>query len=148
MSVGGLFVLLNMDFMGMILLVVYVGAIAILFVFVLMMLNLTSFDIEDRVSQVLPSVGFISIFVVVQMFSVNAASKIPAYSSSYLEPITISPLQIFGEKFYTSFDVYFILSSLVLLVAMVGTIVLTLNVNLASKKQYSFAQTVRKNNDF
>eukprot|EP00493_Phyllostaurus_siculus_P027236 UN27583 len=57
-----------MDFMGMILLVVYVGAIAILFVFVLMMLNLTSFDIEDRVSQVLPSVGFISIFVVVQMF--------------------------------------------------------------------------------
>lgn len=131
-----------MNFVGMVLLVVYVGAIAVLFIFIIMMLNLTSFESDYGITHILPAVIIIAICIVTQIFVLNSTST-SLLDSNFLEPITLSSIQIMGQKFYTLFDVYLVVSSLVLLVAMVGTIVLTLSLNQTSKKQDIFNQISR-----
>ena len=135
--------MLNLDFVGMVLLIVYVGAIAILFVFVIMMLNLSKVETELNINYILPLVLLIIISFVTQIVIVGDSENYFNQLGNLLQPLTLSSIQTTGFKFYTTFSSYLIVSSLILLVAMVGTIVLTLTSNQTSKKQNIFNQITR-----
>lgn len=143
LNVASLFIILNLDFVGMILLIVYVGAIAILFVFVIMMLNLSKLETELNINYILPLVLLITISFITQIMVIGNTEIYFNDLNNFLEPISFSGIQITGTKFYTIFDSYLIISSLILLIAMVGTIVLTLTSNQTSKKQNLFNQITR-----
>lgn len=142
-NAAALFVLLNLDFMGMILLIIYVGAIAILFVFVIMLLNITSENLEININNLLPLVLFIVLSVITQVNVTGKSNISHSLESEIIQPINLSNPQILASKFYSLFDIYLILPSLILLIAMVGTIVLILSYNQTSKKQNLFIQVTR-----
>nr|YP_007516989.1 NADH dehydrogenase subunit 6 [Chrysaora quinquecirrha]ADY15496.1 NADH dehydrogenase subunit 6 [Chrysaora quinquecirrha] len=142
-NVGALFMLLNVNFVGMILLIVYVGAIAILFIFIIMMLNLTSFESEITNVHILPLSLLIVLSLTSQIMVTNSFSIDSNSSIEFITPTLILPVQAIAQKFYTFFGSYLIISSLILLVAMVGTIVLALSYNQTSKKQDLFTQINR-----
>ena len=143
LNVASLFIILNLDFVGMVLLIVYVGAIAILFVFVIMMLNLSKLETELNINYILPLVLLIIISFVTQIIIVGDSETHFNQLGDLLQPLTFSSIQTTGFKFYSIFNSYLIISSLILLVAMVGTIVLTLTSNQTSKKQNIFNQIIR-----
>lgn len=140
-NIGAIFIILNINFVGMILLIVYVGAIAILFVFVIMMLNLISLNFETTNTNILPLSLLIVISLTSQIIITNSFST--SFSEDFILPLLISSIQSIGQSFYTIYGSYLIISSLILLVAMVGTIVLTLSYNQTSKKQDMFVQLTR-----
>lgn len=142
-STGALFMLLNINFVGMILLIIYVGAIAILFVFIIMMLNLITLDLEITNTHILPLSLLIVLSLASQIMVANNFSFASNNSTELINPLLLEPIQTIGQELYTTFGSYLIISSLVLLVAMVGAIVLTIYYNQTSKKQNSFIQISR-----
>nr|AVP26547.1 NADH dehydrogenase subunit 6 [Cyanea nozakii] len=138
-----LFVLINLDFMGMILLVVYVGAIAVLFVFVIMLLNISSENNNLDIYNILPAIVLITLSIVTQITLSGKISNNSVLNQDILKPINFSNPKVLASKFYSLFDIYLIIPSLILLVAMVGTIILTLPESFSSKKQQIFVQTTR-----
>nr|QQY98451.1 NADH dehydrogenase subunit 6 [Chrysaora quinquecirrha] len=142
-STGALFMLLNINFVGMILLIIYVGAIAILFVFIIMMLNLISLDLEITNTHILPLSLLVVLSLASQIMVANNFSFAFNNNTELINPLLLQPIQTIGQKLYTTFGPYLIISSLVLLVAMVGAIVLTIHYNQTSKKQDSFVQINR-----
>ena len=111
--------------------------------FVIMLLNITSENLEININNLLPLVLLIVLSIIVQV-SVTGKSNIShSLELEIIQPINLSNPQILASKFYSMFDIYLILPSLILLVAMVGTIVLILSHNQTSKKQDLFIQTTR-----
>nr|ANA57060.1 NADH dehydrogenase subunit 6 [Pyramimonas parkeae]ANA57064.1 NADH dehydrogenase subunit 6 [Pyramimonas parkeae] len=149
-NVAGLLILLGLDFFAMVFLVVYVGAIAVLFLFVVMMLNIKLVEINENLLRYLPIGGLIGIIFLLEIFLILDSDLIP-FSSNY--PFYIqwpalithaSNIQSVGVLIYTYFCYYFIVASLILLVAMIGAIVLTMHKNVAVKKQEVFEQNTRE----
>lgn len=203
-NAAGLLVLLNLDFFAMIFLIVYVGAIAVLFLFVVMMLNIKLAEINENVLRYLPIGGAIGLLFVFEILLVIDNDLIPVlvfpesqnhvFSSGFLGTIEIffykiqglwshSPseyrqdleillshsssfedsasaaegayiewasktqsktnIEALGQIIYTYYSFYFILASLILLVAMIGAIVLTMHKGIAVKRQEVFEQNTR-----
>nr|YP_009310459.1 NADH dehydrogenase subunit 6 [Pyramimonas parkeae]YP_009310496.1 NADH dehydrogenase subunit 6 [Pyramimonas parkeae]AOT98941.1 NADH dehydrogenase subunit 6 [Pyramimonas parkeae]AOT98942.1 NADH dehydrogenase subunit 6 [Pyramimonas parkeae] len=150
-NVAGLLILLGLDFFAMVFLVVYVGAIAVLFLFVVMMLNIKLIEINENLLRYLPIGGLIGIIFLLEIFLILDSDLIPfssQFSSFYIQwPALIthaSNIQSVGVLIYTYFCYYFIVASLILLVAMIGAIVLTMHKNVAVKKQEVFEQNTRE----
>ncbi len=130
-NAAGLFVLMGAEFLAMILVVVYVGAVAVLFLFVVMMLDVDLVEMRQGFLQYLPIGGLIGLILLVQLILVfgawvtapeaGAVAGIPI-----LPPDRISNTQVLGRVLYTKYIYLFQASGLILLVAMVGAIVLTL----------------------
>lgn len=143
-NVSGLFILLNAEFLAMLLIIVYVGAIAVLFLFVVMMLNVDSMDLKKRIRPFLPILLMISIIIFGEIFLFEKISIIENYQISTLFPINqnISNIKSIGNVLYTDFILPFQISGAALFVAMIGAILLTLkNENKkTSKKQDIFKQ--------
>lgn len=201
-NAAGLLVLLNLDFFAMIFLIVYVGAIAVLFLFVVMMLNIKLAEINENILRYLPIGGFIGLLFVFEILLVIDNDLIPVlvfpesqnhvFSSGLLGTIEIfvykiqglwsqSPseyrgdlenllsssqsfqdslsassyiewasktqsktnIEALGQIIYTYYAFYFILASLILLVAMIGAIVLTMHKGISVKRQEVFEQNTR-----
>ena len=153
-SISCLFIMIGAEFLGMIMLIVYVGAVAILFLFVVMMLNVAQqksewFTSRDKsthipVGLLVSLIIFFELIVVIGGWKykpdlVNAAS-IDINSST-------TNTQMLGNIIYTDYIHLFQLSGMILLVAMIGAIVLTFRTRSGVKKQSYFKQISREKKD-
>ena len=129
-NASGLFVLLGAEFLAMILVVVYVGAVAVLFLFVVMMLDINFVKLREGFLQYLPFGALLGIVLIIELgilfltrsFSENSLSK-------FVESPEINEIEntkLIGQVLYTDYFYLFQISGLILLVAMVGSITLTL----------------------
>ena len=145
-NASGLFVLLGAEFLAMILIVVYVGAVAVLFLFVIMMLDVDFLELREGFIQYLP-VGVVigGIFLFELLLTVGAWVINPTVSKTITAPIptNVSNTEALGLVLYTKYVHYFQLSGMVLLVAMIGAIVLTLRHKASVKRQDINVQNAR-----
>lgn len=129
-NAAGLFVLLGAEFLAMILVVVYVGAVAVLFMFVVMMLDINFVEMRQGFLQYLPVGALIGLVLLVELLVV-VGSWIVSPEAALLvaspipPPDAISNTHAIGQILYTKYIFLFQASGMVLLVAMIGAIVLT-----------------------
>jgi NADH-quinone oxidoreductase subunit J len=145
-NAAGLFVLMGAEFLAMILIVVYVGAVAVLFLFVIMMLDVDFAELREGFIQYLP-VGIVigGIFMFELLLTVGAWVINPGVAKTITAPIptNVSNTEALGLVLYTKYIHYFQLAGMVLLVAMIGAIVLTLRHKANVKRQDINAQNAR-----
>jgi NADH-quinone oxidoreductase subunit J len=147
-NAAGLFVLLGAEFLAMILIVVYVGAVAVLFLFVVMMLDVDFAELKQGALQYLP-IGILTggIFLVELLFVVFFWVLGPGTQQAITSPIPplaqISNTEAIGLVLYTRYVYYFEVAGLILLVAMVGAIVLTLQHRVRVRRQNISEQVAR-----
>ena len=145
-NASGLFVLLGAEFLAMILIVVYVGAVAVLFLFVIMMLDVDFAELREGFMEYLPFGLVIGGIFLAELIAVALGWAIgPTVSSAVTAPIPadVSNTEAIGLVLYTRYIHYFQLSGLVLLVAMIGAIVLTLRHKAGIKRQDISVQVAR-----
>ncbi len=129
-SAAGLFVLMGAEFLAMLLVVVYVGAVAVLFLFVVMMLDINFTELRQGVMQHMPLGVLIGLILLIELATLafawnfgddvakNAASPVPIDAS-------VTNTEALGVLLYTDYIFIFQTAGLILLVAMIGAIVLT-----------------------
>ena len=137
---AGLFVLLGAEFLAMILVVVYVGAVAVLFMFVVMMLDINYVEMRQGFLQYLPIGGLIGLILLVELIVVLGGWHLaPELAVSAAAPMStdfsVNNTQALGQLLYTHYIYLFQAAGLILLVAMVGAIVLTHRKRTGVKKQ-------------
>jgi NADH-quinone oxidoreductase subunit J len=145
-NAAGLFVLLGAEFLAMILVVVYVGAVAVLFLFVVMMLDIDFADLRRGSLQYLPFgllVGLILVAELVMASSVWVLKPIAIAAKGAATPPGVTNTEALGRILYTDYVYYFQIAGLVLLVAMIGAIVLTLRSRPGVRRQSISAQNAR-----
>ncbi|MFO1114523.1 MAG: NADH-quinone oxidoreductase subunit J [Beijerinckiaceae bacterium] len=128
-NAAGLFLLAGAEFLGMILIVVYVGAVAVLFLFVVMMLDVDFAEMKRGFLQVLPIGAIVGAIVAIELTLVAGSWVIaPEGSAALGAPVKagVGNTQALGQVLYTQYLLFFQLAGLVLLTAMIGAIVLTL----------------------
>ena len=131
-NAAGLFMIAGAEFLALILIVVYVGAVAVLFLFVVMMLDVDFAELREGFLQYLPIGALIGIVLAVELIAVLGASVIdPEAAKVAVQPIPdmaeTSNIKAIGDLLYTRYIFFFQLAGMVLLVAMIGAIVLTLH---------------------
>ncbi len=130
-NAAGLFVLMGAEFLAMILIVVYVGAVAVLFLFVVMMLDINFTELRQGFLQYLPIGALVGIILLAELIMVVGTWALTPEASLVISlpiapPDQITNTQALGEVLYTQYIYLFQTAGLVLLVAMIGAIVLTL----------------------
>ncbi|MGD9738649.1 MAG: NADH-quinone oxidoreductase subunit J [Bauldia sp.] len=147
-NAAALFLLLGAEFLALILIVVYVGAVAVLFLFVVMMLDVDFAELRQGFLNYLPTGALIGIVVLCEILIVIGGSAIlpeglttPAVPAPPLD--ALSNTEAIGQLLYTRYLFYFQAAGLVLLVAMIGAIVLTLRHKEGVKRQSIAAQVAR-----
>ena len=145
MNAAGLFVLAGAEFLAMILVIVYVGAVAVLFLFVVMMLDVDFGSLRSGFVKYLPIGGFVAAFLLAEMILVSGAVAQKGAVSQVHANMTagVPNTEMIGRVLYTDYIYYFQTAGLVLLVAMIGAIVLTLRHKPGIKRQNIAAQTAR-----
>ena len=148
LSSAGLFILLGAEFVAMLLVIVYVGAVAVLFLFVVMMLDVDFAELRQGFQQYLPVgaliglIFLVEILLVVSTWAVSPeALRVPIAASPPVEAITNT--EAIGRVLYTRYSYFFQAAGLILLVAMIGAIVLTLRDRLGVKRQNIAYQVAR-----
>ena len=153
-SISCLFIMIGAEFLGMIMLIVYVGAVAVLFLFVVMMLNVAQqknqwFSSKDSskhipVGLIISTLIFVELIIVIggwkykpDLFDINKS----------LENFTISNTHSLGQVLYTDYIHVFQISGMILLVAMIGAIVLTFRKREGVKTQSYIKQISRERSD-
>jgi len=145
-SAAALFVLLGAEFLAMILLIVYVGAVAVLFLFVVMMLDIDFATLKAASASYLPLGGLIAIVLAAQLALVGFAWVDADGASAYFQaptPDDTHNIAALGALIYDRYVLFFQLAVLVLLVAMMGAIVLTLRHREGVKRQDMHRQVNR-----
>jgi NADH:ubiquinone oxidoreductase subunit 6 (subunit J) len=157
---AGLLLLLETEFLAMIFLVVYVGAIVVLFLFVVMMLNIRVTELKESILRYIPIGGLILFIFFGELLSVINLDLVPSFSianlSSDFQIIllgkdlilllwsndlnSITNIETLGELLYTYYFYCFLMASLILLVAMVGAILLTIRKQFNIRRQSIFDQ--------
>jgi len=147
-NAAGLFVLIGAEFLAMILVVVYVGAVAVLFLFVVMMLDVDFAELRQGFLQYLP-IGVVVgvVFLIELVLVVGTWAIAPNVSQAIASPIppiaSTSNTEALGHVLYTRYVYFFQAAGVVLLVAMIGAIVLTLRHKPAVKRQSISDQVAR-----
>ena len=149
---AGLFIMLGAEFVGMILVIVYVGAVAVLFLFVVMMLDINFADMRKGAMQYIPIglvIGAILLFELVTLYGMW--DRTPQMTENRAAPIAdtaeISNTEQIGMLLYTEYVFAFQMAGLILFVAMVGAIVLTLRRRPGVRRQKVSVQQARKVED-
>jgi NADH-quinone oxidoreductase subunit J len=145
-NAAGLFVLLGAEFLAMILVVVYVGAVAVLFLFVVMMLDVDFVELRQGFLDYLPVGALVGFIVLVELILVLGgwAFAPGATQTAPIPPLdTTSNTAALGALLYTRYIYFFQAAGLVLLVAMIGAIVLTLRHKVGVQRQSIAAQVAR-----
>ena len=148
-NISVLFIMIGAEFLGMITLIVYVGAVAVLFLFVVMMLNVTdqgsSKNLKKKLFSNISVGSIIGIIIFLELLVVIGGWK---YKENFvsLSNINLSKdnTQAIGNVLYTEYIHLFQLSGMILLVAMIGAITLTFKRKENVKKQSYFAQIERE----
>ena len=145
-NASGLFVLMGAEFLAMLLIVVYVGAVAVLFLFVIMMLDVDFTQLREGFIEYLPFGLLIGVIFLAELLLVVGGWVINpniAKSITAAIPAGVSNTQAIGLVLYTKYIHYFQLSAMVLLVAMIGAIVLTLRHKVKVRRQDINVQNAR-----
>ena len=148
-SAAGLMVLLGAEFVAMLLIIVYVGAVAVLFLFVVMMLDINFVELRQGFLQYLPIGGLIGLVLLVELGLVIghwaiAGSAPEARAAVAPVPADIGNVEALGRILFDDYIYLFQTAGIVLLVAMVGAIVLTLRTREGVKKQRIASQLARR----
>ncbi len=151
-NASGLLILLEAEFLAMIFIVVYVGAIAVLFLFVVMMLNINVAVNQGEIYQYLPVGGFVGLMFLSEIFLIIENDFVTLLAPSLLEgdytlwvksTEDISNIVILGQVLYTTFALFFLIAGLILLVAMIGAIVMTMQTRSTLRRQQISQQVSR-----
>ncbi len=145
-NASGLFLLAGAEFLALILIVVYVGAVAVLFLFVVMMLDVDFAELKSGFLQVLPVGAVIGAIVAIELILVVVGWKAsPTALAGASAPATpdVSNTVALGRVIYTKYVFFFQAAGLVLLTAMIGAIVLTLRHKQGVKRQSIPEQNAR-----
>jgi len=144
-NAAGLFILMGAEFLALILVVVYVGAVAVLFLFVVMMLDVDFAELRRGALSYLPIGGAIGIILLVELILVLGSWQFSG--GKITEPFTngagVTNTAALGLILYTKYFFYFQVAGLVLLVAMIGAIVLTLRHKVGVRRQNVADQVAR-----
>jgi len=145
---AGLFLLVGAEFLALLLVVVYVGAVAVLFLFVVMMLDVDFAELRQGFLQYLPIGALIAVILVLELILVLGATVLDAEvaldTGMPMPPLEeISNIEAIGLVLYTDYVYFFQAAGLVLLVAMIGAIVLTLRHREGVKRQDINVQNAR-----
>ena len=152
-NAAGLLLLLGVEFLAIIFLVVYVGAIAVLFLFVVMILQIKLSDIEDELFQYLPIGALVGVLFLIETYFVLSQDFTPLmkrqqisllYLDWRLKLDVLTNLQVLGQILYTHYLLYFLLAGAVLLVAIIAAISLTMIIQQTSKRQQLYSQLSRQ----
>jgi len=147
---AGLFVLLGAEFLAMLLVVVYVGAVAVLFLFVVMMLDVDFAELKKGFLSYMPLGALIALALMGELALVASASMAAQGAPIALGPLEtggVTNAEAIGQVLYTEYLLVFQMAGLVLFVAMIGAIVLTLRHRPGVKKQDIAAQVGRKRSE-
>ncbi len=146
-NTAALFVMLGAEFLAMILVIVYVGAVAVLFLFVVMMLDVDFVEMRQGFLNYLPVGGLIGVVLLAELLIVLGgwafAPEAPATVAAPFPPSDVTNTAALGELLYTRYVYFFQTAGLVLLVAMIGAIVLTLRHRPYVKRQSIAEQVAR-----
>jgi NADH-quinone oxidoreductase subunit J len=150
-SAAGLFVLLGAEFLAMLLVIVYVGAVAVLFLFVVMMLDVDFAQLRQGFARYMPLGGLIAGGLAIEMVVVSTAVATNGAARLNDTPmargagaaVNVSNAEAIGRVLYTNYVYFFQAAGMVLLVAMIGAIVLTLRHKPGVKRQVIMDQVLR-----
>jgi len=147
-NAAGLFVLMGAEFLAMILVVVYVGAVAVLFLFVVMMLDVDFAELRQGFLQYLPIGALVGIVFLAELLLVVGAwtigPDVPQAIATPIPPVaSVANTEALGHVLYTRYVYFFQAAGVVLLVAMIGAIVLTLRHKPNVKRQNIAEQVAR-----
>ena len=143
-----LFLFSGAEFLAMILLIVYIGAVAVLFLFVIMMLDINTAKLRQGFSNYLPIGLFVGFIILLELLYVVSQSKLIFPTKNVTENKITNEIfentKIIGNVLYTDYFLLFQLSGIILLVAMIGAILLTLRKREGTKKQNIYKQILKK----
>jgi NADH-quinone oxidoreductase subunit J len=145
-NAAGLFILMGAEFLAMILVVVYVGAVAVLFLFVVMMLDVDFVKLREGFTSYLPVGGVIGLIVLAELalvFGTWAMAPDALKAAAAPTPSGTTNTQALGQVLYTQYFYFFQAAGMILLVAMIGAIVLTLRHKQGVKRQVIAEQVAR-----
>jgi NADH-quinone oxidoreductase subunit J len=148
LNAAGLFVLLGAEFVAMLLVIVYVGAVAVLFLFVVMMLDIDFAELKGEMARYMPLAALIGVILLLQ-FGLAFGAWVQADGALGLRQAVAPPVsementRALGLLIYDKYVYLFQASGLILLVAMIGAIVLTLRHRKDVKRQNVLAQMYR-----
>jgi NADH-quinone oxidoreductase subunit J len=154
-NAASILILFNADFLGLLFIIIYVGAIAVLFLFVVMMLNIKNIKVSSNINFLyIPFLLLFNIIFIIKLFFyLNDIFSSLQYSffinelslsDSYIE--ILNTIVVFGQVLYNYYLVCFLLAGFILLVAMLGAILLTFNFKSARKNELVFKQLSRSDN--
>ena len=146
-NAAGLFMLAGAEFLALILIVVYVGAVAVLFLFVVMMLDVDFASIGKGIVQYMPIGAIVGVILLIELLMVAGSWVVsPEVASASVVPIAqgVHNTRALGQVIYTHYVFLFEGAAAVLLVAMIGAIVLTLK-HRANVKRQDIAEQVSRN---
>jgi NADH-quinone oxidoreductase subunit J len=145
-NAAGLFVLLGAEFLAMLLVVVYVGAVAVLFLFVVMMLDVDFAELKAgfiKNARIGALVGGVVLVELIALFMLHGLTASPGKVTAVAIPTDVSNTEAIGRLLYTKYVYFFQGAGMVLLVAMIGAIVLTLRHRENVKRQSVAGQVAR-----
>jgi NADH-quinone oxidoreductase subunit J len=146
-SSAGLFVLLGAEFLAMLLVVVYVGAVAVLFLFVVMMLDVDFVRLREGYATYLPLAAIVAGILLAEMIMISIVVVQGGAAADAVAPSAATPdasnVEVIGRVLYTDYIYFFQAAGIVLLIAMIGAIVLTLRKRTSVRRQDPGAQTNR-----
>ena len=151
-NVAGLFVLLGAEFVAMIMVIVYVGAVAVLFLFVVMMLDIHAVTMREGFLKILPVGSAVALVLLAELSLVFTSwamvPDIEAIRAAPIPPLSeLSNTEAIGTVLYTDYIYLFQLAGIVLLVGMIGSIMLTLRERVGVKRQDPLEQAARSIED-
>ena len=147
-NAAGLFLVIGAEFVAMILVIVYVGAVAVLFLFVVMMLDINITKLKEGFLEYLPIGALIGIVLAAEiMWGLGVFGSrsltVAAFDKAGTQPVTIENTRAIGQVLYTQYFYLFQVAGAVLLVAMIGAIVLTLRSRPGVRRQNVSEQLYR-----
>ena len=146
LSAAGLFVLLGAEFVAMLLIIVYVGAVAVLFLFVVMMLDVDFAELKAEMARYMPLALLIGLIILMQfVMAFGAWDSAKGAGANLAQPVPVDRhnTEALGVILYDQYFLLFQLAGLILLVAMIGAIVLTLRHRKDIKRQDIIGQMMR-----
>src|SRR5246127_3790017 len=147
-SAAGLFVLMGAEFLAMLLVVVYVGAVAVLFLFVVMMLDVDFAALRQGFARYMPLGGLVAVLLAAEMVVVATTVATKGAARANALPMasggaSVTNAEAIGRVLYTDYVYFFQAAGMVLLVAMIGAIVLTLRHKPGVRRQIIMDQVLR-----
>ena len=143
-----LFLFSNAEFLAMVVLIVYIGAVAVLFLFVIMMLDINITKLRQTFLNYLPIGLFVGFIILLELFYVVSKSKLNFVQTSSIDnnisDQILDNTKIIGNILYTDYFLLFQISGIILLVAMIGAIFLTIRKREGIKKQNIYKQILKK----